>query len=184
MAQSLSNALVPTAEAILKTFGDDVGKAILQGAGVQTVGKVTAKQVSNALARELVVDGVLVIILTGADVVDNLESTATDLPLSANMGRELKENLSTKLSFVEIAGTKNITANSTTTYTLDKLPIVMYFYINKGNNALYTLPVLMNTYGRAVADDIQINFTYNNNTKVLTVTCNIACNLSMFGLVR
>ena len=70
MAQSLSNALVPTAEAILKTFGDDVGKAILQGAGVQTVGKVTAKQVSNALARELVVDGVLVIILTGADVVD------------------------------------------------------------------------------------------------------------------
>ena len=70
MAQSLSDALVPTAEAILKTFGDDVGKAILQGAGVQTVGKVTAKQVSNALARELVVDGVLVIILTGADVVD------------------------------------------------------------------------------------------------------------------
>lgn len=70
MAQSLSIALVPTAEAILKTFGDDVGKAILQGAGVQTVGKVTAKQVSNALARELVVDGVLVIILTGADVVD------------------------------------------------------------------------------------------------------------------
>lgn len=70
MAQSLSNALVPTAEAILKTFGDDVGKAILQGTGVQTVGKVTAKQVSNALARELVVDGVLVIILTGADVVD------------------------------------------------------------------------------------------------------------------
>ena len=70
MAQSLSNALVPTAEAILKTFGDDVGKAILQGAGVQTVGKVTAKQIANALARELVVDGVLVIILTGADVVD------------------------------------------------------------------------------------------------------------------
>ena len=70
MAQSLSDALVPTAEAILKTFGDDVGKAILQGAGVQTVGKVTAKQVSNALARELVVDGVLVIILTSADVVD------------------------------------------------------------------------------------------------------------------
>lgn len=70
MAQSLSNALVPTADAILKTFGDDVGKAILQGAGIQTAGKVTAKQVSNALARELMVDGVLVIILTGADVVD------------------------------------------------------------------------------------------------------------------
>lgn len=70
MAQSLSDALVPTAEAILKTFGDDVGKAILQGAGIQTATKVTAKQVSNALARELIVDGVLVIILTSADVVD------------------------------------------------------------------------------------------------------------------
>ena len=34
--------------------------------------------------------------LTGSDVVDNLESTATDLPLSANMGREIinKFNLS------------------------------------------------------------------------------------------
>lgn len=70
MAQSLSNAMVPTAEAILKTFGDDVGKAILQGAGVQAVGNVTANQVSKALARELIVDGVLVIILTSADVVD------------------------------------------------------------------------------------------------------------------
>ena len=70
MAQGLSDALVPTAEAILKTFGDDVGKAILQGAGVQAVGKVTARQVSNALARELIVDGVPVIILTSADVVD------------------------------------------------------------------------------------------------------------------
>ena len=70
MAQSLSDALVPTAEAILKTFGDDVGKAILQGAGIQTATKITAKQVSNALARELIVDGVLVIILTSADVVD------------------------------------------------------------------------------------------------------------------
>lgn len=70
MAQSLSDALVPTVEAILKTFGDDVGKAILQGAGIQTATKITAKQVSNALARELIVDGVLVIILTSADVVD------------------------------------------------------------------------------------------------------------------
>ena len=31
--------------------------------------------------------------LTGADVVDNLESTATDLPLSSNIGRELNEKI-------------------------------------------------------------------------------------------
>lgn len=70
MAQSLSNALIPTAESILRTFGDDAGRAILQGAGLQAAGNVTARQVANALARELIVDGVLVIVLTGADVVD------------------------------------------------------------------------------------------------------------------
>ena len=31
--------------------------------------------------------------LTGADVVDNLESTETKLPLSANMGREINEKI-------------------------------------------------------------------------------------------
>ena len=70
MAQGLSNALIPTAESILRTFGDDAGRAILQGAGIQAAGNVTARQVANALARELIVDGVLVIVLTGADVVD------------------------------------------------------------------------------------------------------------------
>lgn len=120
--------------------------------------------------------------LTSANVVDNLESTATDLPLSANKGNELNTKISTKLSFAEIVSVKKITANSTTTYTLNKVPTVMYFYINKGNNALYTLPVLMNTYGRAVAADIQINFTYNKNTKSLTVTCNTACEFTIYGL--
>ena len=34
--------------------------------------------------------------ISHVDVVDNLESTATDLPLSANMGRELNDNMKWK----------------------------------------------------------------------------------------
>lgn len=70
LADSLTQALIPTAEAITKTFGDDVAKAIMQRAGVQAAGNVTANQVANALSRELIADGVLVIVLTSLDVAD------------------------------------------------------------------------------------------------------------------
>ena len=70
MADSLAKALVPTAEAITKTFGDDVCKAIMQRAGVQAAGTVTANQVANALSRELIADGVLLVVLTSLDVAD------------------------------------------------------------------------------------------------------------------
>ena len=70
LADSLTKALIPTAEAITKTFGDDVCKVIMQRAGVQVTGKVTANQVANALSRELIVDGVLLVVLTGLDVAD------------------------------------------------------------------------------------------------------------------
>ena len=70
MANSLSNALIPTAEAITKTFGDDVCKAIMQKAGVQAAGNVTATQVAHTLSRELIADGVLIIVLTSIDVAD------------------------------------------------------------------------------------------------------------------
>ncbi len=42
--------------------------------------------------------------LTSADVVDNLESTATDLPLSANQGRLLKNSLGTQVTY-SLSGT-------------------------------------------------------------------------------
>lgn len=70
LADTLTNALIPTAEAITKTFGDDVCKAIMQRAGVQAAGNVTANQVANALSRELIADGVLIIVLTSIDVAD------------------------------------------------------------------------------------------------------------------
>ena len=70
MADSLAKALIPTAEAITKTFGDDVCKAIMQRAGVQAAGNVTANQVANALSRELIADGVLLVVLTSLDVAD------------------------------------------------------------------------------------------------------------------
>ena len=70
LADSLAKALVPTAEAITNTFGDDVCKAIMQRAGVQAAGNVTANQVANALSRELLADGVLLVVLTSLDVAD------------------------------------------------------------------------------------------------------------------
>lgn len=70
LADGLAKALVPTAEAITKTFGDDVCKVIMQRAGVQTAGTITTKQVANALSRELIIDGVLLVVLTSLDVAD------------------------------------------------------------------------------------------------------------------
>ena len=70
LADSLSKALVPTAKAITKTFGDDVCKVIMTRAGVQAAGKATAKQVADALSREIITDGVLLVVLTGLDVAD------------------------------------------------------------------------------------------------------------------
>lgn len=43
------------------------------------------------------------------DVVDNLESTATNLPLSANMGRELKDSLGTQVTYTLSGTTLTIT---------------------------------------------------------------------------
>ena len=69
-ADNLAKALVPTAEAIAKTFGDDVCAVIMQSVGAQAAGKVTAKQISNALSREIIADGVLLVVLTSIDVAD------------------------------------------------------------------------------------------------------------------
>lgn len=70
VATSLSNALIPTAAAITKTFGDDVCKAILQRAGVEAAGKVTARQMADVMARELIADGVMLVVLTSVDVAE------------------------------------------------------------------------------------------------------------------
>ena len=66
----LPNALVPTAEAIAKSLGPDVCEAILLRSGATTVGKDVVKGAAQIIAKELIVDGVLIIVLTGVDVVE------------------------------------------------------------------------------------------------------------------
>lgn len=68
-----TNALVPTTEAIAKTLGDDVCRVILERTGINTAGLTTAQVTNNVtkvLSKELIADGVLVVVLTGTDVVE------------------------------------------------------------------------------------------------------------------
>ncbi len=66
----LSNALIPTSEAIAKSLGKEVCDAIVLKTGVQTAGMSSTKAVAKIISKELIADGVLVIVLTGVDVVE------------------------------------------------------------------------------------------------------------------
>jgi len=66
----LTNALVPTAEAIAKSLGDDVCEAILLRAGVHATGKSATNAAAQIISKELVADGVLLVVLTTIDVTD------------------------------------------------------------------------------------------------------------------
>lgn len=66
----LPNALAPTAEAIAKSLGKDVCEAILVRNGVSTAGKDVVKNAAQIISKELIVDGVLIVVLTGVDVVE------------------------------------------------------------------------------------------------------------------
>lgn len=67
---SIKNALVPTAEAIAKSLGEEVCEAIVSKTGVQFAGMAATKQVAQIISNELIVDGVVLIVLTGVDVVE------------------------------------------------------------------------------------------------------------------
>lgn len=66
----LSNALIPTAEAIAKALGEDVCQAIVLKAGVQTAGMSATKAAAKIISKELIADGVLLVVLTGVDVAE------------------------------------------------------------------------------------------------------------------
>lgn len=66
----LSNALIPTSEAIAKSLGKEVCDAIVLKTGVQTAGMSSTKAVAKIISKELIADGVLIIVLTGIDVVE------------------------------------------------------------------------------------------------------------------
>ena len=69
----VTNAMVPTAEAIAKSLGDDVCRVILERTCISTAGLTTAQVTNNVakvLSKELIADGVLIVVLTGVDVVE------------------------------------------------------------------------------------------------------------------
>lgn len=81
----VANALVPTAEAIAKALGDDVCEAIVLKAGVQTAGMSSTKAAAKIIAKELMVDGVMLVVLTGADVVELFRGRISEEELLKNL---------------------------------------------------------------------------------------------------
>ncbi len=66
----LTNALIPTAEAIAKALGKEVCEAIVLRAGAQTAGMSATKAAAQIISKELIADGVLLVVLTGVDVAE------------------------------------------------------------------------------------------------------------------
>lgn len=66
----LTNALIPTADAIAKALGEDVCQAIVLKTGAQTAGMSATKAAAQIISKELVADGVLLVVLTGVDVAE------------------------------------------------------------------------------------------------------------------
>lgn len=66
----LSNAMIPTAEAIAKALGKEVCEAIVLKTGVQTAGMSSTKAAAQIISKELIADGVLLVVLTGVDVAE------------------------------------------------------------------------------------------------------------------
>lgn len=64
----VADALVPTADAIARALGDDVCEAIVKKAAIQTAGMTSTNAAAQVIAKELIVDGVMIIVLTGVDV--------------------------------------------------------------------------------------------------------------------
>lgn len=81
----MANALVPTAEAIAKALGDDVCEAIVLKAGVQTAGMTSTKAAAKIIAKELMVDGVMLVVLTGADIVELFRGRISQEELLKNL---------------------------------------------------------------------------------------------------
>ncbi|MBE6988516.1 MAG: hypothetical protein E7432_07075 [Ruminococcaceae bacterium] len=63
----MTKAMIPTAEAIAKALGDEVCEAIVRKAGVETV-LTNTKAAAQIIAKEMIVDGVMLVVLTGVDV--------------------------------------------------------------------------------------------------------------------
>lgn len=80
-----TKALVPTAEAIAKALGEEVCEAIVLKTGVQTAGMNATKAAAQIIAKELIADGVLVVVLTGVDVAELLRGRISKEELLKNL---------------------------------------------------------------------------------------------------
>lgn len=80
-----TKALIPTAEAIAKALGEEVCEAIVLKAGVQTAGKTATKAAAQILAKELVADGVVLIVLTVSDTVELFQGRISKEELLKNL---------------------------------------------------------------------------------------------------
>ena len=81
----LTNALIPTAEAIAKSLGQEVCEAIVLKAGAQAGAMSATKKVAQIISKELIADGVLVIVLTGIDVVQLFQGRISKEELLKNL---------------------------------------------------------------------------------------------------
>lgn len=81
----VANALVPTAEVIAKVLGEDVCEAIVLKAGVQTAGMSSTKAAAKIIAKELIVDGVMLVVLTGVDVVELFRGRISEEEMLKNL---------------------------------------------------------------------------------------------------
>ena len=77
----LSNALIPTAEAIAKALGENVCEAIV----LQTAGMSATKAAAQIISKELIADGVLLVVLTGVDVAELFRGRISQEELLKNL---------------------------------------------------------------------------------------------------
>lgn len=81
----LPNALAPTAEAIARSLGENVCEAIVLKNGGTAVGKKAISAAAKIIAKELIVDGVLIIVLTGIDFIELIRGRISKEELLKNL---------------------------------------------------------------------------------------------------
>lgn len=81
----LKNAFVPTAEAIAKALGEDVCEALVLRTGVQTAGMSSTKAAAKIISKELIADGVMLVVLTTIDVTELFRGRISQEELLKNL---------------------------------------------------------------------------------------------------
>lgn len=108
--------------------------------------------------------------LTGADVVDNLESTATDLPLSPNMGRVLNEKIEEQFTHHKI-----LEGASNGTFNVDCTPYSRFLieFVIANGSVNFPLFIPLKSFGSryriAYAETVYADVTINADSVVVNI---------------